>query len=150
MRKRGRIVSIVVLAMVGGLAVLVFGSTFSFGIPRQDYRAVRIDPSGIPDGSFIGDYRIVAPFGTFVGNRRIRVRVEVAGGRIQEIEVLSPEDHARDTLSLAGETMAAYRVGDHVGGQDAFEAWAAAISREEEFPPGAPLHQLMERRHGSG
>jgi uncharacterized protein with FMN-binding domain len=78
MKKRGRV-------------VLVFALTFSFGIPRQDNRIGRIDPSTLPDGSYVGEYRIVPPFGTFVGNRRVKVQVEVQGGRIQGIAILSPE-----------------------------------------------------------
>jgi hypothetical protein len=57
-----------------------------------------------------------------------------------------PRELARDTLSLAADVIAPYRLGDHAGGQRAFEAWAAALSKEDEFPQGAPLHQLMERQ----
>ena len=51
----------------------------------------------------------------------------------------------KDTLQFALEVMENPTVNDHAGGQAAFDAWAAALGNEGEFPPGAPLPMLMER-----
>jgi AraC-like DNA-binding protein len=52
----------------------------------------------------------------------------------------------RDTLALAVEVISPGRVRERACGLAAFDAWAAVLGREEEFPEGAPLHQLMERQ----
>ncbi len=90
MKKRGRIVLIVLLSIVGGMVIIIVAATMSFGIPKQDYRVGQVDLSGIPDGTYIGEYKIVPPFGTFVGNKRVKVQVDVAQGKIQRITVVSP------------------------------------------------------------
>jgi hypothetical protein len=56
-----------------------------------------------------------------------------------------PRALARETMALALEVMAPYWVRERAGGQEAFDRWAAAIAKDEEFFVGAPLHQLMGR-----
>ncbi|MGE5599482.1 MAG: helix-turn-helix transcriptional regulator [Bacteroidota bacterium] len=59
-----------------------------------------------------------------------------------------PEERAllRDTLSFALSVMETPRVhATYACGQAAYEAWASALLREEEFPANAPLPMLMER-----
>ena len=81
-----------VLIWIGAL-ILGFGlSMISFGVPEQDHTLRGVDPGALSDGAYTGEYKVVAPFGTFVANRRFDVAVEVAGGRIRKVEILEPEE----------------------------------------------------------
>lgn len=81
-----------VLIWIGAL-LLGFGlSMMSFGIPRQDHTLYGVDPVTLSDGTYTGEYKVVAPFGTFVANRRFAVSVEISDGQIRAVEILEPDE----------------------------------------------------------
>lgn len=51
----------------------------------------------------------------------------------------------REILTNALEVLRRERVGPYAGGRAAFDAWAADLSDESQFPKGAPLPLLFER-----
>lgn len=81
-----------VLIWVGAL-LLGFGlSMMSFGVPQQDHTLYGVDPAALADGVYTGEFKVVAPFGTFVANRRFTVSVEVSEGRLRAVEILEPKE----------------------------------------------------------
>lgn len=91
MRRGARITLIVVFSVFGVIIIGMLSGAMSLGIPKQDYRVGAVDFRGLPDGTYTGEYRIVPPFGAFAVYKRVKVRVEAAGGRVQRITILFPE-----------------------------------------------------------
>ena len=56
-----------------------------------------------------------------------------------------PRDFLKEALGYAAEIMSPRRVRDCAGGLDAFDAWAKAITDENEFPASPNMDQLFER-----
>ncbi|HYE81009.1 MAG TPA: helix-turn-helix transcriptional regulator [Clostridia bacterium] len=63
----------------------------------------------------------------------------------ESLELPEEKSFLMDTLEYALSIIETPRVNDHAGGYEAYEAWAAALSKESEFPRDAPLPMLMER-----
>jgi uncharacterized protein with FMN-binding domain len=106
MKRQARIALMVVPSVLVGLGLVVLLAAMSFGIPRQDYTVNEVDFSRVADGSYTGEYRIVPPFGTFAVFKRVKVQVEMAGGRVRRITVLSPEAAREQLAPLAEEVVA--------------------------------------------
>ncbi|MFP4427025.1 MAG: FMN-binding protein [Alkalispirochaetaceae bacterium] len=80
-----------VLIWIGAL-ILGFGlSMISFGVPKQDHTLRHVATEGMPDGRYEAEYKVVAPFGTFVANKRFTVAVELADGSITAVSIMEPE-----------------------------------------------------------
>jgi len=56
-----------------------------------------------------------------------------------------PAELARDTLSFAARIMAPRRLGNHAGGLSAFDAFAAALRVDADFPRDGNLPSLIEK-----
>lgn len=80
------------LIWIGALILGVGLSMVSLGLPKQDHTLRHVETAGLPDGSYEAEYKVIAPFGTFVANRRFTVRVELSAGRITAVSVLDPRD----------------------------------------------------------
>ena len=81
-----------VLIWIGAL-ILGFGlSMVSFGIPKQDHTLRHVETAEIPNGTYEAEYKVVAPFGTFVANKRFAVAVELSGGSIRAVSIVEPEE----------------------------------------------------------
>jgi len=57
--------------------------------------------ASVPDGVYEASYTIAPPPGTMAANKHVRVRVSVAGGRYQKIEVLEPSGLAGSKMAVA-------------------------------------------------
>lgn len=60
-----------------------------------------VDLASVPDGVYEAAYTITPPPGTMAANKHVRVRVTVAGGRYQKIELLEPSGLSSSKMTLA-------------------------------------------------
>lgn len=93
MKKKRKLFTLKHLLIWIGALILGFGlSMMSFGIPQQDHTLRHVDPAGVSDGRYEAEYKVVAPFGTFVANKRFTVAVEISDGSITAVSILEPEE----------------------------------------------------------
>jgi len=60
-----------------------------------------VDLRSVPDGVYESAYTIAPPPGTMAANKHVRVRVTVAAGRYEKIELLEPSGLSSSKMSLA-------------------------------------------------
>ncbi len=60
-----------------------------------------VDLRSVPDGVYEAAYTITPPPGTTAANKHVRVRVTVAGGRYEKIELLEPSGLSSSKRTLA-------------------------------------------------
>lgn len=67
-----------------------FVSLMSWGIPEQDNQLYKLRLAELPDGIYPYSYKITPPFGTFVANKRVVVKVQVKAGKIVAVHLVKP------------------------------------------------------------
>jgi len=86
--------------LVVGLLVLASCKVDKAALAKQvGLRDVSL--ASVPDGVYEASYTIAPPPGTMAANKHVRVRVSVAGGRYQKIEVLEPSGLAGSKMAVA-------------------------------------------------
>ena len=60
-----------------------------------------VDLTSVPDGVYEAAYTITPPPGVVAANKHVRVRVTVAGGRYEKIELLEPSGLSSSKRTLA-------------------------------------------------
>jgi len=60
-----------------------------------------VNLASVPDGIYEAAYTITPPPGVLAANKRVRVRVTVAGGRYEKIELLEPVGLSTSKRTLA-------------------------------------------------
>ncbi len=86
--------------LVIGLAALTSCKVDKAALARQ-VGLQDVSLAAVPDGVYEAAYTITPPPGTMAANKHVRVRVTVAGGRYQKVEVLEPTGLSGSKMAVA-------------------------------------------------
>jgi uncharacterized protein with FMN-binding domain len=89
-------------------AAFLAGATLSLSSCKVDKEALakqvdlqNVDIRSVPDGTYEASYDIHPPSGVAAANKHVRVRVTVAGGRYEKIQLVEPPNLASNKTFVA-------------------------------------------------